>query len=89
MAEKKNEVKHFRCEVSSALSVLKDGETVARFTPYFEKFRGETVKVGYLETDDPFVIERCEADGTVESVSEKEFKDATGDKASPAPIPVG
>lgn len=85
--EETSSSKFFRCVAHGALSIVEDGVVLARFKPFFEKWEGVDRRVGYLETADPKVIERLEDDGNVESITEREFKDATGDKARPAPLP--
>lgn len=57
---------------------------LVRFVPYYEKYQGDRVKVGYLATDDKRVFDRLEADANVEEISAKEYKEATGDKSEPA-----
>lgn len=52
-----------------------------RFVPYREKYQGDPRNVGYLECSDPALLERLEADGNVEEISAKEFKEATGKDA--------
>lgn len=73
----------------------KDGEEVefvaesARFTQYYDIFKGDVVRVGYLATESEAVAKRCADDVTCEEITEKEYKEATeGDKAlKRAPVP--
>ncbi len=47
------------------------------FVPYFERWDGDRIKVGYLETDNSVAIEKLTEDINVDEISEKEFKEAT------------
>lgn len=49
-----------------------------RFTPYLEKFQGDNIKVGYLETDDAVVQQKLKNDFHVEAIEKDEFDKATG-----------
>jgi hypothetical protein len=49
-------------------------EVVARFFPYAETFEGDTVRRGYLITDDKRVIERLSDDPTVEEITSSEYE---------------
>ena len=83
---KQPKVRYFRCATTSALRILKDGERIARFKPYLETYQGDPVKVGYLATSDPVVVERCVEDYTVEEIEKKEFDKATGPKSLALPV---
>jgi len=87
-AEKKEEKKatnyYFRNARYSGLKVLiRGGEDLlgaegvkhtARFVPYYDTFKGDVVRVGYLETDRKDVAERCREDSGCEELTEKEYK---------------
>ena len=66
----------------------------ARFKPYYDVFKGDIVKVGYLETTSEEVAERCRADNWCEELTKKEYDlelQGDGDKRKPlrpAPIPI-
>lgn len=81
----KKTAKHFRSTSAAGMTILVDGEERARFVPFFDTYKGDKVRVGYLETDDKDVIERLENDNTVESVSADEFKKETS-KLELAPV---
>lgn len=77
----KTEVAYFRNPVHSALNIIvqdeKDPEVIAqsvRFTPYYDTWKGDTIRVGYLETGSKAVIERARNDSTCEEITEKEYK---------------
>jgi hypothetical protein len=86
--------KFFRCESFSGLQIATDqvdeigNPTHERFNPYFEKFQGDTVKVGYLASSNARVLEVLANDSNVEEIEQREFEKATGEKAIPAPRPV-
>lgn len=69
----------FRSQVAG-LAFWKDGAEVARFVPYYEKYQGDRVKVGYLEVSDPEIAELVEADANAEKISKKDFDKATTGK---------
>jgi hypothetical protein len=48
-----------------------------RFTPYYEMFQGDQIKVGYLKTKNPIVIQKCRNDFNVEEIDKYEYKKAT------------
>lgn len=84
MAEPKTTVKYYKCFQYSALmvSVNDDASEYVRFTPFLEKWQGDTVKVGYLSTDNEVAQKALEADLFVETLTEDEFKKATQGKDS-------
>lgn len=51
-----------------------------RFQAYEEKRQGDKVVVGYLATDNLVAIKKLAKDGNVESISEKEYNDATDEE---------
>lgn len=82
-AEKKSsgKSKYFRSKVAG-LAFWKDGVEVTRFVPFYEREDGDRVKVGYLEVVDADVAELVEADVNTESITKKEFEQATQSKKS-------
>ena len=57
------------------------GENV-RFVPYFEKYQGDRIRVGYLELKSGKAADRVAADSFVEEITAKAFKEATTGKDS-------
>lgn len=93
---------YFRNKHYSALTVLIRGgkddlghlgvEHKARFVPFYDTWKGDVVRVGYLETDRKDVADRCREDVTCEEIDEKEYNQAVvGDEKNKplrrAPIP--
>lgn len=73
--------KFFRSNVSGL--IISTGEdTSVRFQPYYEKYQGDDVRVGYLATADERALEVLAEDLNVEEISEKEFVKATDSKES-------
>ena len=76
-AAAKSGKKFFKSVEYAGLSVLKEDGSTVRFTPYFDTFKGDTVRVGFLETDDKEVVDRLTSlGGGVSEVDEKEYKEA-------------
>lgn len=50
----------------------------ARFVAYQERYQGDLVKIGYLETSDPAIQDILADDPNVEAITAAEFKKATG-----------
>ena len=48
----------------------------ARFTPYYDMWKGDVVRVGYLKTFSKNVAERCFEDSSCEEITEKEYTEA-------------
>jgi len=70
-------------------SVAREGQdpeqkVIARFFPYAETFEGDTVRRGYLITDDKEVIDRLKDMPDVEELTKKEY-----DKMAARATPVG
>ena len=92
-AAKKSSVSYFRNTKHSSLRVIvqdeKDPEQIteeAQFVPYYDTWKGDTVRVGYLKTDSDVIAKRCENDPTCESISEKEYNvaiEGDGNKNKP------
>lgn len=89
------EVKYFRSSISGLTVITGDvtaedaekGDVApksVRFSPFEERVRGEKVVVGYLSTDNMTAIKKLATDPNVEEIKQKEFDEATGDKAKPA-----
>lgn len=78
----KKAVAYYKNKQYSALYILvrdKTGKKTveqARFTPYFDTWKGDVVRVGYLATDSKAVASRCELDDTCESIDKKEYEEA-------------
>jgi hypothetical protein len=99
---KKSKVAYFKNSYYSALKILVRGgkddldglgvKESERFTPYYDTFKGDVVRVGYLRTESEEVAKRCREDSRCEEIDEKEYNLVTeGDsKTKPlekAPIP--
>ena len=74
--ETKSEAKigYFKSIHASGLTILKKDGTSERFTSYFDTYKGDKVRVGYLETSDPEVISRCKSLNIVEELTGAEYK---------------
>jgi hypothetical protein len=76
----------FRSRVAGLSFLIKPDKADAtlnqtvRFVPFYEKFQGDDVKVGYLKTNLTDVIELAKADPNVEEISLDEFEKATTGK---------
>lgn len=75
-AKQKSSKSYFKSRFSGLTVVKEDGTTV-RFSSFWDKFQGDDVRVGYLETDDPEVVKRLQEDGEVEEVEASEFNKKT------------
>ena len=94
--KKKGKATYWRNKNYSACTILVRGgkdelggegvEERARFTPYYDTFKGDVIRVGYLETDSAKVAKRCEEDLYCEELSEKEYNEAVKELRR-APIP--
>ncbi len=60
-----------------------DAESVS-FVPYWERWDGDRVRVGYLKTDNPVAIEKLRADLNAEEIDETDFTAGT-DESSKKP----
>lgn len=76
-ADSKNKKVCLRSDVAAGLTVVKEDGTSERFTVYYEVFKGDTVKVGFLETDDAEVAKKALAVTGVTEVTADEFAKAT------------
>lgn len=73
----------------------KDDQEVAEqesFTQYYDTYKGDVVRVGYLRTESPKIAETLRNDANVEEIDEKEYSQAVeGDKnhkpLAKAPVP--
>lgn len=76
---------YFKSKLIPGLTVItgdpEDGQVApasVRFTPYDIKTElGETITIGYLETDDAVAIKKCKADGNVEEIDKDEYQKYT------------
>lgn len=75
---------YFRCAAIPALSLHTapaGANEVAphkeRFVPFYEKWQGDTRKVGYLATDNARAIELARKDPRVEEIDKKEYDKCT------------
>lgn len=64
-----------------------DDRKVERFVAYYDTWKGDRVKVGYLKTDNPKVIEICQNDNSCEEITQKEYEKAV-DELDVAPVKV-
>lgn len=81
----KSETAYFKNKVHSSLTVLftKGQETLksVRFTAYYDTWKGDTIRVGYLVSSDKDIIARCREDYTCIEISAAEYDVAiNGDK---------
>lgn len=84
---KAKEVFYFKNTQASGLKILIRGgtdelgqegvEATERFTPYYDTWKGDPIKVGYLSTTNKKVADRCREDNSCEEISQKEYKEAT------------
>lgn len=56
------------------------------FTQYYDTWKGDVVRVGYLETTSEKIAKVCESDDNVVTIDEKEYKKAV-DELQRAPVP--
>jgi len=68
---------YLRSPEYAGLTIVKEDGTTVRFVPYYDTYKGDKVKVGFLATDDKEIVERCESLGNIEVISEKEFTKET------------
>jgi hypothetical protein len=48
----------------------------ARFTEYYDTWKGDVIRVGYLKTESPKIAKAARADENVEEIDEKEYTQA-------------
>ncbi len=92
----KKETFYFRNARYSGLKMLIRGgkdelgaegvEHTARFVPYYDTFKGDVVRVGYLATERKDVAERCRDDSGCEEIDEKEYTLAIEGDAKHKPL---
>lgn len=80
----KKKVTYLKSERYAGLTVMKQDGTSERFGIYFDTFKGDKVKVGFLATEDPEIVERALVVEGVSEINEKEFKET--EKLEPAPV---
>lgn len=56
------------------------------FTQYYDVFKGDVKRVGYLATTDKRIADICESDDNVVTIDEKEYNKAI-DELEKAPVP--
>jgi len=90
--EKKTEKFYFTSRISGLAFQIKEADyeagevapEVVRFIPYYEKYQGDRIKVGYLCLENPTkkLLKRVREDANTEELDEAEFKKATESKNS-------
>lgn len=81
------ETAYFRTRIHGLKVVVgeaPDGELEAKsvgFVPYFERWDGDRIKVGYLKTSNVIAIQKLRADLNVEEIEADEWEKATDEKA--------
>lgn len=83
--------KFYKSQLAGLSVVVGDPDTskgevapqTVRFEPYREYFRGDPVKVGYLQTDSDLVQKKLKEDANVQEITQKEYDEATGENADP------
>lgn len=95
-ADKKAKVAFFKNTRYSGLTLLVRGgkddlgaegvEERARFVPYYDTFKGDTVRVGYLKTDNPKVAEIARNDSSCIEIDEKEYNLAIEGEGKTKPL---
>lgn len=58
----------------------------ASFTQYYDTWKGDVIRVGYLETTSEKIAKVCESDDNVITIDEKEYNEAV-QKLEKAPVP--
>jgi hypothetical protein len=97
-SKKKAVKKYYKNEKIAGLSVIwqhpkdttlatPDDYKYARFTPYYDTYKGDRVMVGYLETDNEKLINVLSTDTSCIEIDAKEYEKATTELAK-APIRV-
>jgi len=56
------------------------------FTQYYDTWKGDVIRVGYLKTDSEKIAELCRADLNVDEIDEKEYNKAV-EELRRAPVP--
>ena len=93
----KAEVAYFRSKISALTVVVKRpkdrldpvgvGREVVRFKPFYDTFKGDTIRVGYLTVEGKDAIKAVEADPNTEKIDKKDYEKAM-EELRPAPIKV-
>lgn len=83
---KKSQVTYWKNNRYSALTILvRGGEDYnghlgikheERFVPYYDTWKGDVIRVGYLQTENKDVAERCTEDPTCIEITESEYNKA-------------
>lgn len=58
----------------------------ATFTQYYDTWKGDVIRVGYLATDSEKIAKAARADENVEEIKEKEYKQAVEGDADNRPL---
>lgn len=58
----------------------------ATFTQYYDTWKGDVIRVGYLMTESAKIAKLAESDDNVETITEKEYNEAV-EKLRRAPVP--
>jgi poly(A) polymerase Pap1 len=57
----------------------------ASFVQYYDMWKGDVIRVGYLEVKSQAIADLCDKDVNVERITEKEYRQAVeGDEKNPA-----
>lgn len=93
---KKSKKYYFKNRQYSALSILIRGgedfngqlgvEHKARFEPFYDVWKGDVIRVGFLVTDREDVALRCREDSSCEEIDEKEYTQAVEGDSKNKPL---
>jgi len=72
--------------VGDVLSFYLDNQFQETFTQYYDTYKGDVIRVGYLASRSEQVAKLCKEDLNVESISEKEYNEAIKELRL-APVP--
>ena len=96
-ATTKKEVAYFKSKISALTIVVKRpkdkldpvgaGRKVVRFKPFYDTWKGDTIRVGFLEVEGKDAIKAVEADPNTEKIDKKDYEKAM-EELRPAPIKV-
>lgn len=84
MADKESKKVFLKSERYSGLTVMKADGTSERFGIFYDTFKGDKIKVGFLATEDPEIVKRALVVEGVSEIDEKEFKQT--EKLELAPV---
>lgn len=93
----KKEVAYFKSKISALKIYVKQpkdqldpagaGAEVVRFKPFYDTWKGDTIRVGFLEVEGKDAIKAVDADPNTEKIDKKDF-DKAMEELRPAPIKV-